>query len=269
LTSRYVKEAGMPVWDPQQYARFEDDRARPFVDLMARVQATQPGRVVDLGCGPGTLTASLRRRWPGAEVVGVDSSPEMVARALTLEEPGLTFVEADLRGWVASAEATAYDVVVSNATLQWVPDHLDLLPALVGLLTTGGWLAVQIPGNHDAPSHTVLRDLAAHTPYAAHTAGVAVRPDLPGAQDYLERLSALGCRVDAWETTYLHVLPGEDPVFEWVSGTGARPVLQALPDHLREDFVRDYRRALREAYPRRAHGTVLPFRRVFAVARRG
>lgn len=259
----------MPVWDPGQYARFEDDRARPFVDLVARVGATEPKLVLDLGCGPGSLTESLHTRWPDSEVVGVDSSSEMIAEANLLGRPGLAFVEADLQDWVAGAQAAAYDVVLSNATLQWVPDHLSLLPALVDLLAPDGWLAIQIPGNHDAPSHTLLRGLAGRDPYAEHAARIAERPSLPGPGDYLEHLSGLGCLVDAWETTYLHVLQGADPVFEWVCGTGARPVLQSLPEQLRQEFIGDYRRALREAYPRRAHGTVLPFRRVFAVARRG
>ncbi len=259
----------MPSWDPAQYVRFEDDRARPFADLLARVGADAPRRVVDLGCGPGGLTASLHRRWPQAQVLGVDSSPAMIERAGALREPGLDLVEADLRDWVAEAEPAAYDVVVSNATLQWVPGHLDLLPALVGLLVPNGWLAVQIPGNHEAPSHTLLRDLASRPPYAESAADAAWRHPLPGPGDYLDRLCGLGCTVDAWETTYLHVLQGPDPVFEWISGTGARPVLEALPEELRAEFTQEYRRLLREAYPTRDLGTVLPFRRVFAVARRG
>lgn len=257
----------MPTWDPTQYARFADDRARPFADLLARVGAHGPGRVVDLGCGPGGLTATLTDRWPAADVLGVDSSPQMIAAATELAGGRLTFVQADLRDWVAAAD-TAYDVVVSNATLQWVPDHLALLPALVGLLTPGGWLAIQVPGNHDAPSHTLLRELAGRAPYAEHTARSARRPPLPDPVDYLAELSVLGTRADVWETTYQHVLSGPDPVLEWISGTGARPVLQALPAGLRERFTEEYRQLLRAAYPERAVGTVLPFRRIFAVARR-
>ncbi len=158
------------------------------------------------------------------------------------------------------------DVLVSNATLQWVPGHLDLLPALVDRVRPGGWLAFQVPGNFEEPSHTIRRDLAARAPYADHLHGVTV----PGAHDaatYLAALLALGCEVDAWETTYLHVLAGEDPVFTWVTGTGARPTLQALPSPIREAFAAEYREGLRAAYPDRGHGVVLPFRRVFVVAR--
>jgi trans-aconitate 2-methyltransferase len=129
----------------------------------------------------------------------------------------------------------------------------------------GGWFAFQVPGNFEEPSHVIRRELAAEEPFAAHTAGVAT-PDAFGPETYLAELAALGCTVDAWETTYLHVLHGEDPVFTWVSGTGARPTIQALPDELRTRFVEEFKARLRAAYPLAPHGTVLPFRRVFVVA---
>jgi len=247
-------------WDPERYLTYADERGRPFVELLARVRAEQPASVADLGCGPGTLTRLLAERWPGAEVVGVDSSAEMVAAAR--EVAGLVVEEGDLRTW---EPARPVDVLVANAALQWVPGHLDLLPRLVSLLAPGGWLALQVPGNFDEPSHTLRRELAAREPYAGHLAGVAE----PAAHDpatYLRALQGLGCTVDAWETTYLHVLHGDDPVFTWVSGTGARPTLQALPDDLRPNFEEELKRRLREAYPDDGHGVVLPFRRVFAVA---
>jgi trans-aconitate 2-methyltransferase len=250
------------TWDPERYLTYADERGRPFVELVARVGAEAPGTVVDLGCGPGNLTALLRTRWPDAAISGLDSSPEMIERARTAD-PSITFEVADLRTWAERAEPV--DVLVSNATLQWVPDHLDLLPALVSRVRPGGWLALQVPGNFDEPSHTIRRDLAAEAPYAEHTAGVAV----PSSHDpavYLEALTALGCRVDAWETTYLHVLTGDDPVFTWVSGTGARPTLQALPDDVRPGFEEEFKRRLRSAYPPRDGRVVLPFRRVFVVA---
>ncbi len=157
-------------------------------------------------------------------------------------------------------------MLVSNATLQWLPDHLDLLPGLVRQVRPGGWLAFQVPGNFGEPSHTIRAELAAEPAYAAYTRGVAV-PDSHDPATYLQALAALGCTVDAWETTYLHVLTGEDPVFTWVSGTGARPTLQALPDGLRQEFEAEFKARLRTAYPDRGHGVVLPFRRIFAVAR--
>ena len=251
----------MHTWDPERYLTYADERGRPFVELLARIGAERPRRVVDLGCGPGNLTALLAARWPEAEIAGVDSSPEMVARAAA-DVPGVAFTVGDLRTW---SPERPVDVLVSNATLQWVPGHLDLLPRLLRYVVPGGWFAFQVPGNFDQPSHTIRRDLADAEPYAAHTADVAA-PDACGAAAYLEALAGLGCRVDAWETTYLHVLTGEDPVFTWVSGTGARPTLQALPDELRPQFEAEFKRRLREAYPPGPAGVVLPFRRVFVVA---
>lgn len=254
------------VWDPQRYLAFAGERGRPFVDLVARIDTTDPRVVVDLGCGPGHLTSLLADRWPGAAITGVDSSADMV-RA-TSEVTGaerISFRQADLRDWLREAGPGSVDVLVSNATLQWLPDHLDLLPALVAAVAPGGRLAFQVPGNHRAPSHTILADLAAEPPYAEHVAGAA-RVSSYDAATYLRALQALGCTVDAWETTYLHVLRGTDPVFTWVSGTGARPTLQALPGDLRPRFEEEYKARLRAAYPDRGHGVVLPFRRVFVVA---
>ena len=250
----------MHTWDPERYLAYADERGRPFLELVARVGAVAPGRVADLGCGPGNLTALLKERWPDAQVVGVDSSPEMVAAARNVA--GVEFSVGDVRSWRPAAPA---DVLVSNATLQWVPGHLDLLADLVGRVAPGGWLAFQVPGNFDEPSHTIRTELAAEPRYAAHAEGVAV-PHSHDPATYLERLAGLGCTVDAWETTYLHVLTGDDPVFTWVSGTGARPTLQALPDDLRPAFEDEFKRRLREAYPPGPAGTVLPFRRVFVVA---
>jgi trans-aconitate 2-methyltransferase len=159
-------------------------------------------------------------------------------------------------------------VLAPNATLQWVPGHLELLPRLVERVSPGGWFAFQVPGNFDEPSHTIRRELAAEERFAAHIAGVAV-PDSHDPATYLEVLAAAGCAVDAWETTYLHVLTGDDPVFAWVSGTGARPTLEALPPGLREEFEEEFRARLRAAYPPHEYGVVLPFRRVFVVARTG
>jgi trans-aconitate 2-methyltransferase len=260
-------------WDPQQYARFTDERARPFADLLARVAPErEPHLVVDLGCGPGTLTATLARRWPGAQVIGIDSSPEMIAQAAASAaaqaDGRLGFTEADLRTWTPPAPV---DVLVSNAALQWVPDHLDLLPRLVAALAPGGTIALQLPQNFDAPSHTLLHGLR-NTARWRPLVGDQIAPRLSrvagagGAADYLGILAAAGCVVDAWETTYLHVLTGADPVLEWMRGTGARPVLQALPDADRPAFEAEYAALLREAYPPRPYGTPLPFRRVFAVA---
>jgi trans-aconitate 2-methyltransferase len=170
----------------------------------------------------------------------------------------------DLRDWQPEVNV---DVIISNSTLQWVPDHRALLPSLISSLNPEGWLAFQVPGNFDEPSHRLLRQLAADPCYASMLADVAW-PAAGDAASYLDDLAGLGCSVDAWETTYLHVLSGPNPVFRWISGTGARPVLQALPDDHREKFVAEYQELLNRAYPTRPYGTVLPFRRIFVVARR-
>jgi trans-aconitate 2-methyltransferase len=253
----------MFTWDADHYLTYADQRGRPFVELLSRVRADAPAEVVDLGCGPGNLTRLLAQRWPSAAVRGVDSSPEMV-EAARRDVPEVGFEVADLRDWLDREQQV--DVLVTNATLQWVPGHLDLLPRLVGAVRPGGWLALQVPGNFGEPSHTIRDDLAATEPYAAHTRGVAV-PSSHDPEAYLRTLAAAGCEPDVWETTYLHVLAGEDPVFEWVSATGARPTLQALPDDVRPRFEEEFRARLRAAYPDDGHGVVLPFRRIFAVGR--
>jgi trans-aconitate 2-methyltransferase len=254
-------------WDPVRYGVYADERSRPFLDLVARIEAHDVRSVVDLGCGPGVLTLLLAERWPAAEVTGVDSSPEMVATAAALDAPAgrVTFLEGDLRSW---RPAEPVEVLVSNAALQWVPEHLDLLEDLVARVTPGGWLAFQVPGNFGEPSHALMRELRDSPRWGERLAHL--RAGQPVSHDpsvYLERLIALGCTADVWETTYLHVLQGPDPVLEWVSGTGLRPILGALDDDEREEFLAAYGPALRAAYPARPYGTVLPFRRIFAVAR--
>jgi len=250
-------------WDPERYLTYADERGRPFLELISRVGAVAPRSVVDLGCGPGNLTRILPTRWPGAQVVGLDSSQEMIDRAKGDQIPGVRFDVADLRGWTPTEPV---DVLVSNATLQWVPGHLDLLPELVGKVAPAGWFAFSVPGNFAEPSHVLLSELAADDRFSHHLEGVA-RPAGHDPVTYFEAMFDLGCSVDAWETTYLHVLQGTDPVFTWISGTGARPTLQALPESLRAEFVTEYKQRLADAYPATSRGTVLPFRRVFVVAK--
>jgi trans-aconitate 2-methyltransferase len=254
----------MATWDPTRYLSFADERSRPFAELLSRVDV-KASRIADLGCGPGHLTALLRARWPEATIEGVDSSAEMIERATADNaDHEVSYVQADLRDWTAEPPV---DLVVSNAAYQWVPGHLELLPRLADQVAPGGVFAFSVPGNFGEPSHVLLHALADTEPFAEHTRD-RVRPGSHDAATYLDLFAGRGWAVDAWETTYLHVLSGEDPVYTWLSGTGARPVLQALPDDLRPDFVRRLKTALREAYPTHDWGTVLPFRRVFVVARR-
>lgn len=258
------------AWNPAHYLTYADERGRPFAELLARIDA-EPDRVVDLGCGPGNQTALLADRWPGADVTGVDDSTEMIAAARsTVRDSGplLRFEVGDVRTWRPDGPV---DVLITNATLQWVPGHLDLLPRLVDQVAAGGWFAMSVPGNFAEPSHTIRRDLETQAPYAEHAAGLSA-PVSHDPEVYLSALSDLGLEVDAWGTTYLHVLDASqdpDPVFTWVSGTSARPVLGALPGELREDFVGEFKQRLAAAYPTSSGRVVLPFRRVFAVGRRG
>ena len=255
------------MWDPGEYQRFAGERGRPFFDLLTRVRASDPRLIADLGCGPGNLTAALADRWPSADVVGVDNSAEMIgaARAAAGQRPRLSFALADLREW---RPAGPVDVLVSNAVLHWVPGHLDLVRCWPDLLSPGGWLAIQLPGNYDEPSHAILLELVRSARWRPLLGGVRLTRQAHDPAEYLDLLAPAGCEVDAWETTYLHVLPGADPVTEWYRGTGLRPVLAALDPDQAEEFVADYGERVRAAYPRKPYGTVLQFRRVFVVARR-
>lgn len=259
-----MSRESVPVWDPAQYGRYADERSRPFFELTGRIRVTAPATVFDLGCGPGDLTATLADRWPTAAVTGVDNSPEMIDRARRLTSGRLTFERADVTEW---APRTSPDVIVSNALFQWVPGHRDVLARLAAALPPGGHLAFQVPGNFDAPSHALLRELCRAPRWRDRLADTARVGPVDEPAGYLDLLTRTGCTVDAWETTYLHVLPGDDAVLEWVKGTALRPVLTRLTDASdRDAFLTQYRDALRDAYPPRPYGTIFPFRRIFAVA---
>ena len=250
-------------WDPTQYARYSDQRSRPFFDLVGRIEADAPATVVDLGCGSGELTETLAQRWPEARVSGVDSSPEMIARAPAAGAVQFSVADAE------SFEATGVDVLVSNAALQWVPTHRELLLRWAEQLAPRGWLAFQVPSNFGAPSHALMRELAESPEWRERLGGVLRGTESVAAPaEYLDLLASRGIEVDAWQTEYEHVLDGEDPVLEWVRGTGLRPVFAALSDADAARFSGEYAARLREAYPRRPYGTVFAFSRVFVVARR-
>ncbi|MEU3791817.1 trans-aconitate 2-methyltransferase [Streptomyces fructofermentans] len=270
-----MSAATAPTWDPGQYLRHAEHRARPFADLLARVRPPTggPARIADLGCGPGNVTVQLAERWPAARITGYDNSPEMLAGTAAYAGPTagggrLDFAEADLTDW---APPRTYDLIVSNAALQWVPGHLDSFGPWLDAIAPGGTFAFQVPDNTDAPLHALMRELAASARWKERLAGVLRREDsVHDPLVYLERLAGLGCSVDVWQTTYMQLLHGGDAVLDWSMGTGMRPVLTALADDpgARDAFVAEYRDLLREAYPAAPHGTVLPFRRLFAVARR-
>ncbi|BCY13749.1 methyltransferase domain-containing protein [Actinoplanes sp. L3-i22] len=243
------------MWDPAVYRRYGNERSRPFFDLVARVGAESPRAVVDLGCGSGELTGTLAERWPRARVSGIDSSPEMIAKAGAGD-----FRVGDIADWQPGPDT---DVVITNAALQWVPGHQRMLRSWADALPPGGWLAMQVPGNFAAPSHRLLREVAGEFG-VGHVAREAPVDD---PADYAALLA--GTRVDAWETTYLHLLPvdgADHPVLRWMEGTALRPVRAALDPAAWADFRAELGGRLAEAYPA-GHGHVaFPFRRIFVVA---
>lgn len=235
-------------WDPAKYTEFADDRNRPFFDLTQRIRADRPRTVVDMGCGPGNLTAALAERWPSASVVGLGASPRMVGAARGAHRgANLAFRRLEATGWTPGSDV---DLLVSNAMLQWVPDHMDVLAGWLDALERGAWFAAQVPGNFDAPSHRIMRDLAASPGWSGMLGGVLRGPDtVAEPSEYLRILLRNGFIADVWETTYQQVLPGQDPVLEWVRGTALRPVLAALDDDAASDFQCEYGRLVRAAYP--------------------
>ncbi|WP_138413739.1 trans-aconitate 2-methyltransferase [Sinomonas gamaensis] len=257
-----------PTWDPALYVRFGDHRGRPFFDLTSRIGAEAPAHVVDLGCGPGTLTAALSDRWPDAIVEGIDSSPSMIeaAERVVAGRPGLSFRLGDIVAWEPEDDV---DVVVSNAALQWVPGHEAIIGRWLEQLAPGAWLAVQMPGNFNAPSHSLLRELAESSQWERRLRGVLRHTDVVAEPaEYLELMRAGGWEADVWETTYLQVITGEDPVLNWVRGTALRPVLDALSEDEGAQFEEQYNQLLLDAYPARDYGTVFPFRRIFIAGRK-
>ncbi|MGK5677862.1 trans-aconitate 2-methyltransferase [Actinoplanes sp. URMC 104] len=255
------------MWDPAVYRRYGAERARPFFDLVARVGTGSPRAVVDLGCGPGELTLSLAERWPGARLTGIDSSPDMIAKAVAHGGP-VEFRAGDVRDWRPGRDV---DVVVTNATLQWVPEHRELLVRWVRELAPGSWLAMQVPGNFGAPSHVLLRAVGER--YGV--GGLLREAPVDDPAGYAALLTAAGATVDAWETTYLHLLPagpegegeGEHPVLRWMEGTALRPVKAALDENAWQSFRAELARELSGAYPATGAHVAFPFRRVFVVAR--
>ena len=255
-------------WDPGVYVRRRSERQRPFAELVDRIGADAPDvrNVVDLGCGPGYLTADLAQRYPWASVSGIDSSESMIAEANRLATDRLTFSVGDVTAWTPGAET---DVVVTNAVLQWVPDHPHVLRGWASALRPGAWLAMQVPGNHDAPSHRAVREVSAAPAWRARLAGALGPWHVPAPAAYATLLTDVGCRVDAWETTYLHDLTADGeqhPVLGWLEGTTLRPVIAALTPDEWSAFTAQLTARLVTDYPEVGGRVWYPFRRVFVVA---
>ncbi len=251
-------------WSARQYLKFEDERTRPPRDLLAQVPLTAPRRVVDLGCGPGNSTELLVERFPGAQMIGLDGSPDMLGQARA-RLPTVTFLEADLATWTPAERA---DLLLANAVMQWVPDHSAVLQRLLKALPPGGVLAVQMPDNTNEPALALMREVGATAPWAAKLAAAnAARDDLPAPGDYYDLLRPLCSHLDIWHTVYNHVITGPDGIVEWFKGSALRPFLSALDAKMQAPYLATYAARIAQAYPARFDGKVLlRFPRLFMVA---
>jgi trans-aconitate 2-methyltransferase len=253
------------AWDPKTYLAFGAERTRPASDLLARISVQAPKRVADLGCGPGNSTALLRARWPDAEIVGIDSSPEMLRDARS-SGVAARFVEGDIASW---APDEPFDVIFSNAVLQWLGDHERLIPRLFSFVKPGGVFAFQVPRNYDEVCQVLVREATADPRWAAELQSVRDWWNGLAPERYYDLLARDAQTIDLWETRYFHVLEGENAVFHWMMGTSLRPFAAALASPRREDFLEHYRKMLAQAYSPRPDGkTIHRFLRLFLVAHR-
>ena len=256
----------MPSWDPDVYERYRTYRDRPALDLMVQIPPHNFNEIWDLGCGTGEHAALLSARHPGARVHGLDSSSDMLAAARR-RAADVDWVLGGVEDW---APDRAPDLLFSNAALQWLPDHPTLFPRLAGGLASGGVFACQMPMAFETEHHRILRETAEEGPWASLTASARVIRPTRSLDDYYGWLAPMCGEIDLWTTTYLHALEGDDPVLEWMRGTGLRPYLDVLTDPaLREAFLAAVRTGLAQAFPARDDGvTLFPFPRMFIVASR-
>ena len=251
-------------WEPDRYLQFSDERLQPAIDLLNRIPLAQSERIVDLGCGAGNVTRLLTQRWPEADITGLDSSPEMLDRARRVL-PTARFELSGVEHWEPDGPP---DLLFSNAALHWVGDHSSLFPRLLDSLSPGGVLAVQMPGNFEAPSHRLIRELAASPAWTGKLGPGRMGAVLPMA-DYQHILAPRCTRLSLWETTYWQSMSGPAPVLDWLRGTTLIPYLAPLDDVTRAAFLAELGASLAAAYPADATGTTLfPFRRIFILAQR-
>lgn len=251
-------------WDPAQYLKFADHRLRPAIDLLNRVDLVSPQVVYDLGSGTGSVTGLLAGRWPEARVIGVDSSDEMMRKAA--RSPRTEWQKGDIGTWRPERPA---ELIFSNAALHWVSGHRELFTGLMSSLATGGVLAVQMPRNFGAPSHTSIAEAALAGPWRQKLKPLLRPAPVEQPSFYIDALSHLSGALDVWETEYMQVLTGEGPVKEWTKGTWLRPLLDALEEPERSEFESAYAELVARAYPKRQDGTTMfPFKRLFIVAKR-
>jgi trans-aconitate 2-methyltransferase len=254
----------MSDWNANQYLKFEDERTRPPRDLIAQIPLARPRRVIDLGCGPGNSTELLVARYPDAEVIGLDSSPNMLVQARERLPKG-TFIQADLVSWTPPEHT---DLLFANASFQWLPDHLSVLRRMLEALAPGGVLAVQMPDNVDEPALALMSEVASRGSWAGNPAlREAAREPLARPQAYYDLLKPLSAQLDIWRTTYMHIMAGPEAIVEWFKGSALRPFLDALEPAARAPFLAAYLEAIKPHYGARIDGRVLlPFPRVFMVA---
>lgn len=254
-------------WDPDLYLASDgySHRLRPALDLISRIPLKEPRRIVDLGCGAGDVTRLVAERWPDAEIVGIDNSPAMLERAKR-DCPQITTELCDIACW---KPREACDLLLSNASLQWLTDHETLLPRLIDTMQPGGVLAVQMPHNYAQPSHVAIPEAIAARDWGVALAPLLRTQPVGTSQFYFRLLATRSARLDIWETEYLHVLTGPDPVVQWTRPTTLRPFLDALDQPERRAFEAEYRQRVRKSYPPEADGrTLYPFRRLFLIAER-
>ena len=252
-------------WNPTQYLKFASERLRPALDLLARIPAVAPETVVDFGCGTGNLTPLILRRWPNARLTGVDGSREMLAKA-RVDYPHTSFIQADVGTW---RPPQPVDVLYSNAALHWLDEHEVLIPALLAAVKPGGWLAIQMPSNFAEPTHICVIEAIEQGPCRAKLEPHLRRRPVAEPRRYWELLHDKVTALEIWETQYLQVLKGENPVAEFIIGSWLKQFLDRLQESERSVFETDYRARVRSAYPPERNGhTLFPFRRLFIVAQR-
>jgi trans-aconitate 2-methyltransferase len=256
----------MTSWNPTLYLRFENERTQAARDLLHRVPYDRPSRVIDLGCGPGNSTVLLRRRWPEAEIIGLDNSESMLEEARKTY-PKIAWQRGDIGQW---EEAGAFDIVFANASLQWIPDHEHLIPRLVRSLRAGGYLAAQLPAIYNQLGVRIIRELAERSEWRAHGLHQIEGYGMDQPERYYDYLSRAGAIPQLWETLYFHVMDSPDEAVEWYRSTGLRPYLALLP--AQEDqtrFLEQLARQFAGVLSRQTDGRVLfPFRRFFLLAQK-
>ena len=256
----------MPDWNPSQYLKFKNQRTQPTIDLVNRIDVEQPKRIIDIGCGPGNSTAILQNCWPNAEVFGLDNSPAMLEKAKT----DLPSVEFSLKD--TSDDLTVlgeFDVVFSNAALQWMPSHETLIQRLFNLVSDGGVLAVQVPFARDLPIYITIREMIQKVHWESYFKEPPLYPKHYDYHHFYEIISEISSEIEIWQTEYVHEMDSHEAIMEWYKGSGMLPYLEMLPvDMAREEFCMEYLHHLTKKYPVESNGKVLlPFPRIFFIAR--